>query len=258
MEMRTNPGQIGSMPAYFAPTGSNSAARPSAPPVLSDKVDLTDGANNLVELALLPSVDMIIGQAVSEKIQKGSTAKIEGKITTDNGAKQLAKIDFEMKPDQAHTALDTTGAFIADEASNKGTFIKERTTQNPTNMFMTDINGTVSPDPANQTQNETIKTQAGYGTFGIQGQINGFNVQGAMNLDVYGNLYQSGIIAGQEFTRQISPDYATGGANIKGQMGNMEERGVVSMVDGAILINRNIGPYNIQEKITFTGGTREA
>jgi len=254
MDMNINPNVAGfrgaSQPSRVSRQDQAPQPTPQQP---SNSVDLTDGANNVIELAILPSVDYILGQAVSDGIQQGNTVHVDGQITTDNDTKRLASIKYEMKPNVTAGILDTKGALLADQENNIGTYIRERTQQDPNNMFSSNVTGTVSTNSQNQQTNENLKVSVGMGSFSTKGNVNGFDIEENMSLDPWsGSINQAGIIAGQQYQRKISPDFSTGGSNIQGKMGDMEEIGTVGLKDGAIFIDRKIGDYHIQEKITFS------
>ena len=62
------------------------------------------------------------------------------------------------------------------------------------------------------------------------------------------------LLQGQflNFNRTLSLDFMTGAVNIKGKMGDMEETGTARMIPcGGLLIDRQIGPYHVQQKVTF-------
>ncbi len=227
------------------------AQQPSMPPV-ADSVDFSDGANHVIELAVLPSVDGILGQVVSEGINKGSTAHITGKITTDNDTKQLAQIDYEMKPNLPMGKLNTTGSLLTDSENKIGTFINEETSQSPNSAFSAKIEGVVSPAVDNQNKNEELEIIVGMGSFSTQGTVNGFPVSNMTNVGFFGTLTQQGIIADKPFQRVINPDFSTGGVMFQGKMGEMDEMGTVGTSGNGVVIDRRIGPYHIQETITFT------
>ena len=230
--------------------------QPAMPPV-ADSVDFSDGANNVIELAVLPSVDGILGQVVSESINKGSIAHIKGKITTDNDTKQLAQIDYEMKPNLPVGKLNTKGSLLTDSENNIGTFINEETSQNPNNAFSAKIEGVVSPNVDNQNKNEDLEINVGMGSFSTHGTVNGFPVSNTTNVGFYGTMTQQGIIADKPFQRVISPDFSTGGVNFQGKMGEMDESGTVGMSGDGVKIDRKIGPYHIEEWISFTPGKKD-
>ena len=218
----------------------------------SDSVDFSDGANNAVEIALLPSVDILLGQIVSEGVQQGNVVRVSGKITTDNDKKQLAQINYEMKPNLAAGKLNTKGSLLSDPENNVGTFVNEETGQNPNNALSATIEGVVSTKADNTEKNEDLKVTVGMGSFLTQGTVNGFGVEEQSTMDFFGTINQQGIIADQPFQRKIMPDFSTGGAQIQGQMGDMQETGKVGMSGNGILIDRQIGPYHIQEQIVFS------
>lgn len=258
MSMNINNANYGNFPGGAMQPGMmrQTAQQPAMPPV-ADSVDFSDGANNVIELAVLPSVDGILGQVVSDGISKGSIAHIKGKITTDNDTKQLAQIDFEMKPNLPMGKLNTKGSLLSDSENNIGTFVNEETSQNPNNAFSAKIEGVVSPNVDNQNKNENLEINIGMGSFSTHGTVNGFPVSNTTNVGFYGTMTQQGIIADKPFQRVINPDFSTGGVNFQGKMGEMNEIGTVGMWGDGILIDRKIGPYHIQETITFTPAKKD-
>lgn len=228
----------------------------SMPPV-ADSVDFSDGADNVIELAVLPSVDGILGQVVSEGINKGSIINVKGKITTDNGSKQLAQIDYEMKPNLPMGKLNTKGSLLTDTENNVGTFVNEETNQNPNSAFSAKIEGVVSPNIDNQNKNIDLDINIGMGSFSTQGTVNGYPVSNITNVGYYGSMTQQGIIADRQFQRVISPDFSTGGVMFQGRMGEMNETGTVANSGNGVKIDRKIGPYHIEEWITFTPTKKE-
>lgn len=256
--MNFNYGNYGNIPQGMGQqwmTGQASQ-QPSMPPV-ADSVDFSDGANHVIELAVLPAVDGILGQVVSESINKGSIAHIKGKITTDNDTKQLAQIDYEMKPNLPMGKLNTKGSLLTDPENQVGTFINEETSQTPNNAFSAKIEGVVSPAVDNQNKNESLQINIGMGSFSTQGIVNGYPVSNTTNVGFYGSMTQQGIIADKPFQRVINPDFSTGGVMFQGRMGDMNEIGTVGMSGDGVKIDRKIGPYHIEEWITFTPGKKE-
>ncbi len=239
----------GQQPVY----SSQARGRETTPPQVEDHVDFNNGANNPVELSLLPSVDLIIGQLASRGIEEGKAVKVEGQVTEGDDNKKLASVNYEMKMDQSSGALETKGYFLADAENGKGTYINEKSVHNPSNPFLISTTGSVSTDKDSTEPNEVLNTQINMNVFSKQGQINGFNVEEQMALDYTGAFNMQGNLAGTPFMRRAVPDFMTGGTTIQGKMGDMPETGqAVLSQDGGYIINRQIGPYKVSQKVSFT------
>lgn len=223
-------------------------------PQLSDSVDFSDGINNAVEIALLPNVDGILGQVVSagDKLKSGEVAHVSGRITTDNDTKQLGKIDYEMSADLTSGVVSIKGAILSDPEKNVGVFITENAAPANDDAFAAKIEGVVSTDAASTRVNENLKISVGLGSFSTEGTVNGIPVTHNTQVGFLGDISYEGNIADKSFERQLISDFSNDTVSIKGKLGDMEETGSITMTDNGLLIDRQIGPYHIQETVTFT------
>lgn len=218
-------------------------------PELADVVDFSDGINNCVELALLPSVDLIMGQLIAESIQAGCSVRVNGKILRDNDTKQICFFEYEMIPDIEKGILNTRGGFYEDESKKRGTVIKEKIMISHFGDSMS-INGKLSASGEEGNGDVFLMVSSGSSKLCMRGKVNQFPVSGKISYDSSGNITHTGTLSGVKYKRKLIPDDEIGGGYIKGVFGDLKEEGqAIFQSDNSILIDRIIGPYHVLQKV---------
>jgi len=219
------------------------------PPELADIVDFSDGINNCVELALLPSVDLIMGQLIAESVQTGCNVKVNGKILSDDDTKQICFFEYEMIPDIKQGILETRGGFYEDESRKRGTVIREKILMSQMGDSMS-IDGKISPSGEEDNGDVFLMVSTGSSKLSMRGKINNFPVSGKISYDSSGNITHTGSLSGAKYRRKIVFDYDTGIGYIKGVFGDLREEGqAIMQSDNSILIDRIIGSYHVLQKV---------
>jgi len=216
-----------------------------------DQVDFTDGANNPLEILMLPSLDIPLSQTVSQALKDGAKVVVEGALKK-HGKDEIGKLKYEMSMDSETKKIKVKGQ-ILDPKTQKGTFVREEIYQKPMNPFYMYIDGTVSPDGNMQDKNEHIKvTVYSNGEISMEGKVGNLPVNQEISFDFMGNMYNEGNVAGVPFSTTLTPDFYNNEMQISGYIGQQEEEGKIAYdSDGNIIIDRQIGEYHLIEKVKF-------
>jgi hypothetical protein len=215
---------------------------------LSSRFDFSDGANNSVELALMPSVDMLLGQIIAESIQMGCKIMVEGSVIDQTTGKQVCRIEYETIPDIEKAEQVTRGAFYSNKDKNEGTFIYEKVSMNSSdsNLF---VKGTMSTHTGMDSR-ERLIIASGASSIKMDGIINDFPVSGKIRYNATGAIVHSGTISDVPFERILIQEEDSDKAYITGRFGNLQEKGEALMqIDGSILLDRVIGQYHVIQKV---------
>jgi hypothetical protein len=206
-------------------------------------------------VALLPSVDLVVGQAVGDALQNGKKVTISGSITREGAPTYKDNIDVRMELDKEKKEVVTVGRYGPHACwADPGTHVLERGTVNLDDMSY-NISGYVGiGTDGNEPSNESLKISAGLGEISMKGKLDDYAIEQKVNIDpLAGSVNHEGIIAGHEFHRSIKPLSRTESA-IEGNYGSLPEKGKIAVEpDGSLSISRDIGPYRIREKVTFEG-----
>ncbi len=218
---------------------------------ISDQVDFTDGANNPLEILMLPSLDIPLSQTVSQALKDGSKVIVEGALKKYD-KDEVGRLKYEMSVDSETKKIKVEGQ-ILDPKTQKGTFVKEEVYQKPMNPFYVYIDGTVSPDGNAQDKNEHIKvTVYSDGEVSMEGKVGDLPVNQEISFDFMGNIYNEGNVAGVPFSTTLTPDFYNNEMQISGYIGQKEEEGKIAYdSNGNIIIDRQIGEYRLIEKVKF-------
>ncbi|MCD4785170.1 MAG: hypothetical protein K8T10_15245 [Candidatus Eremiobacteraeota bacterium] len=220
-------------------------------PELADVIDFSDGINNCVELALLPSVDLIMGQLIAESVQSGCTVRVNGKILQHNDTKQICFFEYEIVPDIEKGILNTRGGFFEDDTKKRGTAIKEKIMMSHIGDSM-NIDGKLFASGEEGNSDVFLMVSSGSSKLQMRGKVNHFPVSGKISYDSSGNITHTGTLSGVKYKRKLILDDEIGGGYIKGVFGDLKEEGqAIFQSDNSILIDRIIGPYHVLQKVVF-------
>jgi hypothetical protein len=204
-------------------------------------------------VALLPNVDLVVGQVVGDALQKGQKVSVSGSITRQDDPAYKDNIDFRMEVDAEKQQIVTTGRFGPHECwADPGTHVVEKGTINMDEMSY-NISGYVGTSvEGDQADNESLKTVPGMGEITMTGKLDQYNVDQKISIDPFAmSVTHEGNIAGHDFSRTIKPQSVTE-SSIEGKYGSLEEKGTITLNDdGSIAIIRDFGPYHVQEKVSF-------
>ncbi|MCE1245579.1 MAG: hypothetical protein LWY06_02920 [Firmicutes bacterium] len=216
--------------------------------MLSSKFDFSDGANNSVEIALMPSVDMLLGQIIAESVEMGCKIMVEGSVIDTSTGKQVCRIEYETIPDINKAEQVTRGAFYSDKEKNEGTFIYEKLCLNSPASGLY-VKGNMSTHTGIDSRERLVIAYSA-SSINMDGVINDFHVTGKIRYEKSGAIVHTGTISDIEFERMLVQDEESEIAHITGKVGNLTEKGeAVMQPDGSILLDRNIGQFHVIQKV---------
>ncbi|HXE71373.1 MAG TPA: hypothetical protein VNO81_01835 [Candidatus Nitrosotenuis sp.] len=214
------------------------------PPRETAEVNFADGADHPLELALLPSLDLVLGNVVGDTLQQGRPVEVHGEITCSErpGWKQL--IQVRMWPNRETGHISVQGSYGGPEGA---TFVREEAAPDPGSL-QPSVVGRVATVPEGE-DNELLSYELAPGTVTLRGQVDGRAVEASMSLDPWHmEMNHQGNLGGVDFQRTL--DLHT--HEVKGRLGVLAEQGQVSVnPDGTLQIVREIGPYRVEERVRF-------
>ena len=226
----------------------NNTTQKNGNAVLSSRFDFSDGANNQVEIALMPSVDMLLGQIIAECVQMGCKIMVEGSVIDSKTGKNVCRIEYETIPDLEKGEQVTRGAFYSNKDKNEGAFIYEKVSLDAPSSWMY-VKGNMSTHSGIDSRERLVIT-SGAASIRMNGIINDFPVSGKIRFEKSGAIVHTGSINDIEFERKLVQDENSDMAYITGKVGNLTEQGeAVLQSDGSILLDRNIGQFHVIQKV---------
>lgn len=220
-------------------------------PELVDIIDFSDGANNSIELAILPSIDLLLGQLIAEPLQEGYRVDVIGRILLNETSALVCFMDYRVTPGEKPGTILTNGGFFPDETKREGTYLDETATMDYGENTMK-ISGRISPSRETDGETFILKMTTGEDSLKMAGNVGPYPVQGRVMMDRNGRIIHEGQLSGVRYKRHFIPSAELGGGIIRGKLGDFDEEGyALFQSDGSILMDRVIGPYKVLQKVVF-------
>jgi len=266
------------MSAAQSPLGIQAVPAEKAEPMSSksiqDSFSFSDGVNNPLEAALLPSTDQVLSQAITPFMMQGGVT-VQGEITRKDRPDYKeyinVQIDSEAEADQATGQMK--GDIITRAAYGVGTAATYMTERGTLVTFENEgqqapgmrTAGYIDTDPNVTDVKEQLSTVMGPGWSLMEG-----NASPSIDVSIESQAFipgvdpdkvkeedldptkigscQRGTIGGVSFERSVVPD-GFPSYLIEGRFGELKEKGTLTFAENKAIIDREIGPFRIHEEV---------